>query len=52
MLSDTVNKSEYNSNLDQVRKKIARHDDELDDIRQELANNNQFFTFYMNNADS
>ena len=35
-----------------MNKKINRHNDEISDVREEQAQNSQFFTFYMNNADN
>lgn len=51
MIGKTVTKGDFQLNLDRLSSQIERHDDEFMEIRNELATNNSYFTFYANNYD-
>lgn len=50
LLSVTLTKNEFESTTERTHKRISRHDDELMDVRKELSQNSEFFTFYINNS--
>lgn len=51
MISKTVTKNDFELNLERLSSQIERHDDDFLEIRNELATNNSYFTFYANNYD-
>lgn len=50
LVSNLVTRTDLETEAEKNRKAHARHDHELSDIREELARNTDYFTFYMNNS--
>lgn len=49
-ISQLCSKSDLESSIEKVKKTVSRHEGELSDIREEMAKNSDYFTFYMNNS--
>lgn len=52
LLGQLVTRSDLESEVDRIKRTMGRHDGELSDLREEMARNSDYFTFYINNSNT
>ena len=52
LVAQVTTKTDFESEVSRMKKIFNRHDSELSDVREELAKNSDYFTFYVNNSNT
>ena len=52
LVAQVTTKTDFESEVSRMKKIFNRHDSELNDVREELAKNSDYFTFYVNNSNT
>lgn len=52
LVGQLVTRTDLDSEVERSKKISLRHDNELSDLREEMARNSDYFTFYINNSNT
>lgn len=52
LVGQLVTRTDLDSEVNRSKKITSRHDNELSDLREEMARNSDYFTFYINNSNT
>lgn len=52
LVGQLVTRTDLDSEVNRSKKITGRHDNELSDLREEMARNSDYFTFYINNSNT
>lgn len=52
LIGQLVTRADMESEVERVKKTCVRQDSELSDLREEMGRNAEYFTFYVNNANT